>query len=93
MQRGPQARGERGGARVVAARPFGAQQSVTERAAPLADVADPKRWEEAERDHPGDLVVVSDAAVFDAVTVIGPGMRIECCLLRVEYHVGRRTRE
>ena len=70
-------------------RSLGAEQPVSKRLAPPADVSDEKRRGQPEPRHAFDLFGVQDAAVLDAMAVILARRRFERGLIRVDRGVDR----
>jgi len=87
VERDPQATRKGRAAGVQPVGPFRPEQAIAEGPAPVVDMADQEGRRDAERLHPGDLVIVKDAAVLDPVPEGVAALAAGAPLIGVEHNV------
>jgi hypothetical protein len=87
VQGDSQATGKGGAAGVQPAGPFRPEQAIAEGTTPVVDMADQEGWRDAKRLHPGNLVVVKNAAVFNPVPECVATLSVGAPFIGVEHHI------
>ena len=87
VQRDPQAAGQGGAAGVQPVSTVRPEQAIAEGPTPVVDMADQEGRRDAERLHPGNLVVVKNAAVLNPVPECVATLSVGAPLIGVEHHI------
>ena len=87
VQRDPQAAGKGGATGVQPVSTFRPEQSIAEGPAPVVDMTDQERRRDTECLHPGNLVVVKNAAVLNPVSERVATLAVGAPLIGVEHHI------